>query len=1359
MNNKQIQFTTAMPTMKKSLMALAVAGTMAMSGGAYAASAVVTAATGVATETGAVATITTGLDTITFSGGTTPSFTSNVISGISGTALLLSVVDVSGDATVTLGDLFLGDVNGAEAISLASGDDAANTLNIGTVTGKGILNIIGNTGSDEFGITVVTGGDIGTSAQSIAAINITGGNAAVEDQALTVNHDVFATAIVLTGTASDQSAAMTVNTGATVTGDINLDTTDTEGDNAVLTLAGGNVIGDIVVVDTGETQGSVIVTGDSTVTGDIGVGTTVDADDIALLTVASGQTLTLTGIYNVKDTNLTGTLKLAGTVAQTVTGVIDGGVITVANTRSGATTAGVTFGNLIGGSTDVTALNLNATSMTTFNALSIFGTITSTGAGSVVFADGVTVSGNTNFTGAVTTNGDGDITLNGATNTFNSTVTATTEDIFSGADGTNSTTTFKKAVNLAATGSISIGAAGGSTNDTNIVTFNAAGGAYTVTGVIKGLDSDDINTVNFEGGTSGAVKIITTATAMGTLIDTINVGSYTTLKANEVLKATNTTLNSNSTVVTGAAKTHVTDIDGATAGVGTLDIDHATTLTGSVGKTLKIATIDIADGVSLIVAPGATGGVVDATTIVINEAGDDQGLALTVSGTADDTLTVKSAITSGAGTSANGAGLVTVTNSLGTVIFESDLGTNEKRIGNLEIGAAADTSVANVVNVKGNLFVDKIVIDGSANGTTAKTLSLLGTSATVSGKIDGFADADGQVVVGDGTLLSNVTFSDLIGGTQDIGLFKVSDKATANISKNVLTEATADSKFGLDVDGTLNLTSIAGTTLAIAEALGDIDIDGVIKVAGAEHTTVTAAVDLFIDGTLTTLLTGTAKTLTLAGANKIGLTSDTTINAGNQIITTGATTFGAAGRVNRINIKAGADFNPDTAAVIDATGDLVAVAGKLNIALASDTGLIANGATITVIEGTNASNAFATKVTDGTVVFVDSAIIDLQDNTSTTTDLMMKVVYKTSADGVTGQNSTAIVSALTAATNANNNTEWAAVANLTSTQTENAAEQLQPDMGAANGAALASISGANTVIAGRQANTKVAFNTQGKQSGVSTGDASNDAVVWAQIFGSTATQDKVGTIDGYDADSSGLALGWETEKSGDLLGLSVSYSAVDVDGKSATASKTDATSTQAAVYGTYGKATDWMVGYALGSNDTSRTINFGGLNSTAKGSYDSDIFSSKIGHTFDASGSFTPKADLAWTHIMNGSYTETGAGNLGLVVGSSTNDIVTARMGVEFAQHNESNGAVTIPRFSVMAGYDLVNDGAESSVSYIGGGTAFTTKAAAPEKVSLDLGFGVDHVSDDSTVSVDFNANLRDAYDSMTGSITLKSKF
>jgi outer membrane autotransporter protein len=137
----------------------------------------------------------------------------------------------------------------------------------------------------------------------------------------------------------------------------------------------------------------------------------------------------------------------------------------------------------------------------------------------------------------------------------------------------------------------------------------------------------------------------------------------------------------------------------------------------------------------------------------------------------------------------------------------------------------------------------------------------------------------------------------------------------------------------------------------------------------------------------------------------------------------------------------------------------------------------------------------------------------------------------------------------------------------------------------------------------------------------------------------------------------------------------------------------------------------------------------------------------------------TPKADLSWTNISNDGYTETGANAYNLVVASSSNDILTARVGAEFTQRMVNGDAVTIPHFNIMAGYDLVNDEGETSSTFTGGGSAFTTKGVEGEDASFQLGFGVDHVSDDTTVSVDLNNDLRENYNSLSASLTFKAKF
>jgi len=342
---------------------------------------------------------------------------------------------------------------------------------------------------------------------------------------------------------------------------------------------------------------------------------------------------------------------------------------------------------------------------------------------------------------------------------------------------------------------------------------------------------------------------------------------------------------------------------------------------------------------------------------------------------------------------------------------------------------------------------------------------------------------------------------------------------------------------------------------------------------------------------------------------------------------------------------------------------------------------------------------------------------------------------------------------------------------------KNAVEQMNPDAGAGSAAAAAGASAVAGVVGGRQSNTTMASNRYGTakfasnskygDSGLSTGDAADEGAIWGQLFGGNAKQDAAGGIDGYDSDTAGLVIGWETGAGENLLGASLSYSDTDVDGKSASLSKTDSQALQASIYGT-SYATDgyidWMLGFADGDNDSKRTINFGGLNRTASGSYDSNTWMAKMGYNVpmtEGDWMVTPRGELSWTRISTDGYTETGAGNLNLIVNSADSDLVTVGAGVDLATRIENADGVTVPRISLMANYDLTNDRAESTSTFTGGGSAFTTQGIDPEKFGMALGLGVDFESnDDETVfSLDYNGDFKSGFDSHMASITLRKNF
>jgi outer membrane autotransporter protein len=1104
----------------------------------------------------------------------------------------------------------------------------------------------------------------------------------------------------------------------------------------VLTLAGtaGTNITDLTLSGSGNLK----FTGAQTFTGNI-IGTSgtevldVDAD----VTIAGivGKTLAI-DVGNVATTK---TLTLSGATAANITtltlasatAVLD---ITGAKTFTGNVASGTDGFGIVAINADVSWVGQigDSDSNGTGNLKIASGkTLTLT---SATDADGVYIKGKMDLDaagargGTVTLVGEKDGTLHGQTGTTQ----------ISLVDGTTKLTALNTtggAAGLSATNGTA-----GSTGGSSVATLTGAA---------------DISTVTLAAGASTAGKANHATTAGG-------VGGAVTGTFTAALTATSVNVYGADAGAGGAAGTTAAGSDGGVGAISTLDLNVATATAQAI-TTLTIrggAGSDGGDGENTSSDKAGGDGVAGGNALA-TIAGDFAGAIVLDNGTAGTAGTADGSAAGGAA----GAG--------GTATATFDGGADQEIVGN--ITAAANNEGAIVMTNGSRIAADIVTITGGVGSSSAS----VNTLKTFSGTDLANVKVTGNVYV--------KTISHGLAGNYDNDL-----DATMDLNGNVVftTFNISAGTSAADEDATVTVAgNMTGTTIALIDATGNGT--STLTLDGTTAQTITAAITASADALGNISVTNTAGTVTFSGA--IGSASGSKAVQGVTLAASSTTVFDelvdastlSTSGVLTINkavtlastlttattstITLGTAFKNGGSIAItaaDSTG-----AGKLNQTAGAVTVNLSNQfttGTVTLLENTavlDATDLAAFSVTDTALVDYTAALksddlskLDITASKRTTAGIASYLGMSSSQTAALGQVTAALASGDATASAAIDTVLVSGGATAV-----NAVEQLNPDAGAATGSALAAVSGVNNVISSRQTNTRVAFNALGSQSGISTGDHADDLVVWAQIFGSSATQDKVGTVDGYDADSSGLALGWESVKSGDLMGLSVSYSDADVDGKSASASHTDTTAVQVSAYGTYGKATDWMVGYASGDNDTKRTVNFGGLSLVASGKYDSDIFTAKVGHAFPSSNSgdwtMTPKIDASYTNIDNDGYTETGANNLNLIVGSSSNDILTARAGAEFTQRIVEGDAVTIPHFNIMAGYDLKNDGGETSSTFTGGGSAFTTKGADPEKASLQLGFGVDHVSDDSTVSFDLNADLRNDYDSMSGSLTFKSKF
>ena len=1290
------------------------------------------------------------------------------------TAILITAGNASGELASAS---FAADVTGA--ITLDEGTSSTATATFDGAVAQSITGDIQGQGAGE-GIVVISNttaavtfnDDIGDATNTLDSIQIASGATMKQlgnyDDALVfeVLGNIDADGAVGTG------GTLTLQAGSELlaTGTVSTITADIDGDVTLTTL---NVLGGAARTATGTTD----------------IGGAISDINIAGTTTAA---VNITG--GAGGAGLTNDSTIAGAggaiTAATFTGLITGDV-TVLSGKGGAGGAGAaTIGGAGGAGGAVTLTDATAGITGALDVSSADGgdggaghASTDGGAG----GDGgeVTISAVDGVSTTVTV-------LTGTGGAAGSSAAAVNKGGAGGAGGAVTITDIDGAIGGAISLTAGNGGAGGLAGSTDAGSDGGDGGLLTVddisgtgaatiggnvtilagTGAAAAAGDDAADVTGGDGGAGGAVVVTDVTSAItGNLSVTAGSGLDGASGAANVGDGGVGGAGGDATVTLSALLTGNASIISGTAGSG----GAAGTGTGDGGA-------GGVGGNALVTFEAGITGTLSLDTGTAGSAGADGTGTAGAAGTAS-TATVKfrptaNATIGGATTvAADGEGIIIIDpDAAYSTTFTGAIGTSATRLGTLTVGGTARYGSGVFT---GEVYADTITIGGTGATAVATTGDFNNNVAFTTLNITaGTDDSDDDDEHATATVSGNLT------GTT-IALIDAADDGTSTLNLDSLTAAqTISAAITASEDGLGNVTvSNTGGTVTFSETIGSHSTNlsvGTVSLAASSTTVFNKAVDSAAITATTTASSTFNAAVTNSGAITTGVGSttvfDSTVssatlsNSGAMTLKGAVTLSGTMTTVSGSTITLGSAFKAGSAAAITAASTSVGTLDQTVNAVTVNVNNQFTTGTVVLFKNTAAAldsdDLASFNVTDTAIVDYTAALsstakaIEITANKRTTAGIATYLGMSTAQSAALGQ-----ISAAVASGDATASTALDTVLVTGGSTAVNAAEQLNSDAGAAMGAAMAVTGGVNNVIAGRQANTKIAFNTLGKQSGVSTGDAANDAVVWAQVFTSDATQDKVNNIDGYDADSQGLVVGWEAEKAGSTFGLSLSFADTDVDGKSAAAAHIDTSSVQGTIYGSNGSA-DWMMGYASADNDTTRTINFGGLTTrTATGNYASNILMAKAGYSFDsiemAGGvaTLTPKADLSWTHINNDGYTETGASNLNLIVDSTSNDVVTARAGMEFAQRIENNGSVTIPRVSIMGGYDLNNDRAETTSTFTGGGSSFTTQGIDPSNASLELGVGVDHVSDDSTVSFNFNTNLKDGYNSDTASLTFKSKF
>lgn len=286
----------------------------------------------------------------------------------------------------------------------------------------------------------------------------------------------------------------------------------------------------------------------------------------------------------------------------------------------------------------------------------------------------------------------------------------------------------------------------------------------------------------------------------------------------------------------------------------------------------------------------------------------------------------------------------------------------------------------------------------------------------------------------------------------------------------------------------------------------------------------------------------------------------------------------------------------------------------------------------------------------------------------------------------------------------------------------------------------------------------------GATSGLSSGEGPLNNGTWVRGFGSRTEQDDRSGIAGFSANNWGLAFGADTEvTAGTRLGLAYGYAKIMVNGNadlSGAAQRADIDSHVISAYGSKALGSQRSVSFqfdvGINSSDTSRQINFGGLNRNATANY--HTYTAHAGTELaqdiavTAATTITPSVRADYQVLRSAHYSERGADALNLDVAAQKSEAFVLGAGVR-VEHRFTPASKFIA--AIGAGYDTVNDSGTIVAAYAGTpGQSFSTPSATHSPWLLDLGLGYRYQTvAGAEITLRYDASSRADYVNRTASV------
>lgn len=313
------------------------------------------------------------------------------------------------------------------------------------------------------------------------------------------------------------------------------------------------------------------------------------------------------------------------------------------------------------------------------------------------------------------------------------------------------------------------------------------------------------------------------------------------------------------------------------------------------------------------------------------------------------------------------------------------------------------------------------------------------------------------------------------------------------------------------------------------------------------------------------------------------------------------------------------------------------------------------------------------------------------------------------------------------------------------------ARQLAPEI--TGGATRAVVSGQSMV-------SNVAAGRTGGARGLSSGGAFAQTGVWVQALNSDATQDLRDGVAGYDASTTGIAVGLDG-KLNEQLTLGVAYSFLNTDVDAEDGNKTEVQGHNFTLYGGFvqnGFFVDGGLTYGQNANEGERRI----ATTLAKADYDSTLLGVNLtaGYTYPLQGTVVvePQVTARYSNVEIDKIEETGS-SAALNTEKQRYEVGELGAGVHLVGRIDAGNGSISPRIKLMAYHDLIADQAQSTSSFVLGGTPFVTSGAKPERNSYEAGLGADYRLGALTLGVSYDYFGKSDYSSDTFSAKVRYDF